>query len=149
MRTRPTRHWHRVRHDRNVKVLVADHSDTVRTRLVARLREADVEVVAEADTLAAAVDQLAPRPGTTTSASTGAIAVVITDIMFPDSRGADVVATLRERAPSVLLIVATNELHYRRTCLGAGAHHFIDKSTEFDELAALLEAHRLAPSPPR
>jgi DNA-binding NarL/FixJ family response regulator len=111
-----------------VKVLVGDQFDAVRSRLVARLRESGVDVVGEADTVA----------GITSLASRVQPDAIVTDIKFADGCGAAVVLALRASAPAALLIVLTNTVHFRDPCLASGADHFLDKSTEFDQVAATL-----------
>jgi len=64
--------------------------------------------------------------------------VIITDLSFADSRGLDVVIAMRARAPAALLVVATNDLHFRRACLANGADRFLDKSTDLDDIGATL-----------
>ncbi|HEY5950135.1 MAG TPA: response regulator transcription factor [Kofleriaceae bacterium] len=111
-----------------MKVLIADHSDVVRSRLVARLRESGLEVVGEADSLATATSlarELQPD-------------AIVTDVKFADARGADVVRAVRELAPKVLLVVLSNTLHFRQLCMASGADYFLDKSTEFEEVVMTL-----------
>jgi DNA-binding NarL/FixJ family response regulator len=112
-----------------VKVLVGDHSGVVRSRLVARLRESGLDVVGEADSLAT-IQSLAvlKQPD-----------AIVTDIRFSDGRGPDVVRALRECAPQALLLVLTNTLHFRVSCLTYGADFFLDKSNEFEEVATTLK----------
>lgn len=111
-----------------MKVLVGDHFDAVRSRLVARLRECGIEVVGEADTLA----------GATSLAARVKPDAIVTDITFADGLGAAVVIALRASAPCALLVVLTNTLHFRQPCLASGADYFLDKSTEFDQVATTL-----------
>jgi two-component system response regulator DevR len=115
-----------------VKVLVGDHSTVVRTRLVARLRECGLDVVGEADSLATAsilASQLQPH-------------AIVTDVKFADGQGVVVVRTIKLSAPSALLVVLTNTVHFRQACLANGADYFLDKSTEFDEVAPTLARPR-------
>jgi DNA-binding NarL/FixJ family response regulator len=64
--------------------------------------------------------------------------VIISDLWFEDSRGLDVVLAIRARAPATRLVVATNDLHFRRACLANGVDHFLDKSTDLDDIGATL-----------
>jgi DNA-binding NarL/FixJ family response regulator len=112
--------------------LVADPSDVVRQRLVARLRECGIDVVAEATSLAelsAAAARVQPK-------------AIVTDILFPDGRGPVVVHAARSSAPRALLVVLTNTVHYRQACLELGVDSFLDKSTDFDEVAPTLRRGR-------
>jgi DNA-binding NarL/FixJ family response regulator len=111
-----------------VRVLVIDASAAIRTRLVARLHEAGLEVAAEADTVAAALVQVAAhRPD-----------AIVVDVLLADGRGPDVVAALRAAAPVARVVVVSNATHYRRSCLERGADCFLDKSSEFDAVAVTL-----------
>lgn len=111
-----------------MRILVVDHSDAVRARLVERLREQGLDVVGETGDLVGAV-ALAARlmPD-----------AIVTDVVFPEYRGAEVVLAVRHAAPAAHLVVVTNEKHHRAHCLACGADHFLDKSKQFDEIAAAL-----------
>jgi two-component system, NarL family, response regulator DevR len=111
-----------------VKVLVGDHSGAVRSRLVARLRESGLNVVGEADSLAAI----------TSLAVLNNPDAIVTDVKFADGRGAKVIRAMRESAPRALLVVLSNTMHFRQACLSSGADYFLDKSTDFDEVATTL-----------
>lgn len=111
-----------------MRVLVLDQAQAVRSRLVGRLRELGFEVVGECGTLSEALAFLAgAQPD-----------AIVADLLFEDARGLDVVTAMRARAPAALLVVATNELHFRRQCLANGADHFLDKSTDLDDIGATL-----------
>jgi DNA-binding NarL/FixJ family response regulator len=111
-----------------VRVLVIDPSAEVRRRLVARLIEAGLEVIAEGDTAAAAMAltlELAPD-------------AVVLDVMLPDRHGLDLVPALRAIRASLRIAVVSNADAYRRRCLALGADVFLDKSAEFDLVAGAL-----------
>ncbi len=113
-------------------MLVVDRSSAVCARLAASLSDEAFEVVGEANDVVAAVAltaRLTPD-------------AIVTDILFPDLRGTDVVRQLREIAPDAQLVVVSNAEHYRVSCLACGADAFLDKSTQLDELAAALR-HRV------
>jgi two-component system, NarL family, response regulator DevR len=114
--------------DPTVKVLVGDHSGVVRSRLVARLRESGLDVVGEADSLEAMTSlAILVQPD-----------AIVSDIKFADGRGIAALRAMRESAPRALLMVVSNTLHLRVSCLTSGADYFLDKSTEFDEVAPTL-----------
>jgi DNA-binding NarL/FixJ family response regulator len=117
-----------IQQDHTVKVLVGDHSGVVRSRLVARLRESGLDVVGEADSLAA-ITSLAVivQPD-----------AIVTDVRFADGRGAAAIRAVRQSAPHALVVVLSNTVHYRVPCLTSGADYFLDKSAEFDEVAPTL-----------
>jgi len=83
-----------------------------------------VQVVGDAGTPATAIAGiLALRP-----------ACVLLDYRLEDGTGLDVLRAVAARAPQTTFVVLTNhpDPQYRRACLAAGAHHFLDKSSEFD-----------------
>lgn len=109
-------------------VLVADDSPLVRGHLVEMLgRLDDVEVVGEAADTPSAVHQ----------AETYRPEVVVLDIQMPGENGIIALQRIRRLLPQASVIMLTNHADpfYRRKCLSAGASHFFDKSTEFQEVA--------------
>jgi DNA-binding NarL/FixJ family response regulator len=69
--------------------------------------------------------------------------VVILDIWMPGGSGIDVLQTIKQDEPAPVVIVLTNYPYpaYRQKCLQAGADFFLDKSTEFDQIAELFERY--------
>jgi DNA-binding NarL/FixJ family response regulator len=112
-----------------MRVLVLDQSQPVRTRLVGRLQELGCIVVGECAALA---EGLAVASGAGPDA-------IVTDLHLDDSRGVDVVIGLRAGVPTALIVIVSNDLHYRHVCLASGADRFLDKSTELDGLGAALQ----------
>lgn len=106
-------------------MLVVDSAVAVRSRLVARLREAGLDIVGEV----ASVDLAIALAGSQHPR------VVIVDVDLPGHRGLAVIADLRVALPNAALVVFTNASPYRRACLAAGAVRFLDKSSEFDSVA--------------
>lgn len=109
-------------------VLVVDAAVAVRTRLVARLREAGLDVIGEVASIDTALVIAGQRPPR----------VIIVDVDLPGHRGLAVIADLKIAVPNAALVVFTNASPYRRACLAAGADRFLDKSSEFDAVAATL-----------
>lgn len=116
----------------NVTVFIADDSLVVRERLTTLLNELEgIEIVGQAETVAdaiTAIRQLKP-------------AVVILDIRMPGGSGIDVLRSIKQDEPATVVIVLTNYPYpaYRKQSLAAGADFFFDKSTEFDQIAKVLE----------
>ena len=111
-----------------MRVLVVDESPAVRERLAERLREGGHQVIGHGDTAAVALEltvALAPE-------------AVVLEILLPDRSGVSVVAALRAAAPAMVIGIVTNAPQYGRYCLAAGADFVLDKSSEFDEVAARL-----------
>jgi DNA-binding NarL/FixJ family response regulator len=112
-------------------VLIADDSQVVVERLRATLSELrGIELAGHAGTVPEALHAVRSlRPD-----------VVILDLQMPGGRGMDVLKTIRREQPGSTVIVLTNHSHlqYRKRCLENGARSFLDKSTEFQKVAAVL-----------
>lgn len=66
-------------------------------------------------------------------------AVLILDMAMPGGGGFNVLQAVKQLPSAPLVIVLTNHPAYRQKSLDADADYFFDKSTEFDQLLALLE----------
>lgn len=115
-----------------MRVLVIDPSALVRTRLVARLTEAGLDIVGQATSSA-----LARGYARITSPD-----AIVLDVELADRGGLALIGELKKIAPNALVVVLTNALPYRRYCLQLGADAFLDKSADFDALAELLTQAR-------
>jgi DNA-binding NarL/FixJ family response regulator len=119
---------------RRLRVLLADDHAIVRAGLRELLEEEpDVEVVAEASGVAAAVERaVATRPD-----------VALVDILMPDGSGLEALRRIRERAPSVRVVLLTSvgEPAAVREALAAGAAGYLLKDLT---RAALVGAIRAA-----
>jgi DNA-binding NarL/FixJ family response regulator len=110
-----------------VRVFLADDSPLICDRVAAMLASAGMDVVGRGDTPQACCDGiLASHPD-----------VVVLDVQLDGGSGLEVLQTVRLAAPGVAFVVFSNHSApaYRRRYLGQGALQFIDKSTEFDQLA--------------
>jgi two-component system response regulator DevR len=60
--------------------------------------------------------------------------LVVTEWQLSDGTGMELLALLAQRMPHVIVMVLTNHsgAWFRRACLMGGAHHFFDKTSEFD-----------------
>jgi len=112
-------------------VFIVEDSAPIRRRLRGLLDTiGDVSVVGEADSIQGAVEGiLRTRPES-----------VLLDIQLTDGSGIDVLREVHPRAPEVVFVVLTNNAtpQYRRTCMKAGASHFLDKTTEFSKLREVI-----------
>jgi two-component system OmpR family response regulator len=118
-----------------VRVLLVEDSLLIRKHLVALLEDSEgVSVSGEVDTEAAAIAAL--------DSATFDAAVV--DLQLREGSGFGVLQHLKRNYPDLLTIVLTNSNTpaMRARSLALGAHHFLDKSSEFDRVAELLEALR-------
>jgi DNA-binding NarL/FixJ family response regulator len=67
--------------------------------------------------------------------------IVLLDISLPDRNGIDLIKIFREAFPEIVLVMVTNyaDEFYRNLSKKLGADHFIDKSNEFEQIAAIIE----------
>jgi DNA-binding NarL/FixJ family response regulator len=112
-------------------VYVVEDSPSIRSRIAEMLAPlAGVRIVGEADAAPqATVDILALRPHS-----------VLLDLNLGASNGLEVLRAVHGLAPEVAFVVLTNhaEPQYRRACERAGASYFLDKSTEFHRVPAVI-----------
>lgn len=114
-----------------LSIVIADDSHIVQERLITLLSElTSVEIVGQAENVPSAIKiirRLQPN-------------VVILDIRMPGGSGIDVLEVIKQDEITPIVIILTNYPYagYRRKCLQAGADFFLDKSSEFDQIPALL-----------
>lgn len=119
----------------SLTVFLVDDSAPIRQRVVALLAAADLCVVGEAGTPQVAIDGiLAAQP-----------AVVVLDVHLEGGNGLQVLRSVRRSAPEVAFVVFSNNANpvYRQRFLAEGARAFLDKATEFDQLAGTVHAAAL------
>lgn len=113
-------------------VLMMDDASEIRRQVVAMLSRVEgVHTVLEAEDAPTAVALFARyQPW-----------LAILDINVPGGNGLkngiDVLRVIKEARPATAVIILTNhgEVHYQQACRRAGADLFLDKSSEFDQLA--------------
>jgi DNA-binding NarL/FixJ family response regulator len=68
--------------------------------------------------------------------------VVILDIFLGDRIGFDLLNFLNVKYPSIEIVVITNHSgqRYRDLCKKMGAHHFLDKSNDFELIPELIRS---------
>jgi DNA-binding NarL/FixJ family response regulator len=122
-----------------MKVFVIDDSPLVRRRLHELLAEIPgisfVEQLDQTSFIVEAIQAAAPD-------------VVILDIQLPHGNGIEILEGLKSSELPMVKIMLTafpNPL-YRQRCLEAGAHYFLDKTTEFERIVGVLES--LTAEPP-
>ena len=114
-----------------MRVLLVDDSTIVRERLKAIISEVPkVETISQAKDQVEAMEllnKLNPE-------------VVVLDIQMPGGSGIELLRKLKRRKQPPLAIVLTNlsDSQYRKKCMDAGADFFFDKSSEFDNVADVL-----------
>ena len=125
-------------HPSSLRVFLADDSPAIRQRVNALLDAADIAVVGEGATPQSCIEGiLSSHPH-----------VVVLDVQLEGGSGLQVLKAVRTADPEVAFVVFSNNvgLAYRKRYLGEGAVGFLDKSSEFDQLAeavALASRHTL------
>lgn len=68
--------------------------------------------------------------------------VVTLDIHLIGGSGIDVLRRIKrlDAAPIVIMLTNSTTLPYRRKCMRAGADFFLDKSSDFENLRAIIES---------
>jgi len=116
---------------RTATVFLVDDSAPIRERLKELLGQAPgVQIVGEADNAAAAVQGiLTTRPR-----------FVVLDYKLQQGTGLDVLRAVADIERDTVFIVLTNHFTaaVRGVCTSTGAHYFLDKSSEFDRLNAII-----------
>ena len=69
--------------------------------------------------------------------------MILLDIHLPDGSGIELLEQIVSTYPTIKIIMVTNKAsqYYRELCLGLGAHHFIDKSKEFEMIPSIIETY--------
>lgn len=114
-----------------MKVLVIDDSKIIRNRIVGRLRELNtITGILEAENAQTAFQLLKSEIPDK----------VLLDLRLPDKSGIDILKWIREQGIQTDVIVLTNYPYpeYERKCRQYGASHFLDKSSDFDQVIELL-----------
>jgi DNA-binding NarL/FixJ family response regulator len=115
-----------------MKILIADDSVVVRTRLISLLTDLrGIEVVGQAEDAIEArnlAEKLRPD-------------VAILDLRMPMGSGADVLCDIKKLDPTPKVIMLTNYPHpeNRKKCIDGGADYFFDKSIEFQSVVSVLK----------
>lgn len=129
-------------HGRTLRVALADDAEVLRRGLADLLSELPgVEVVGEAadaqQTIALVREQ---QPD-----------ALVLDFRMPGGGGLAVLEALKTAPRPPVVIVLTNypEPAYRASCLAAGADYFLDKSTEFDQVARIIKTLQAGDAPAR
>ncbi|MBA4328091.1 MAG: DNA-binding response regulator [Polaromonas sp.] len=112
---------------RPLKVFHADDSPLIRERVAGLLDSSMMAIVGHAETPQYAIEGiLAMHPD-----------VVVLDVQLEGGSGLQVLRAVRNSAPDIAFVIFSNHSDpaYRKRYLGEGAQAFLDKSTEFDQLA--------------
>ena len=116
-----------------IRLGIAEDHTIVRWALREALSKAeDIEVVGEAGSAAETLDMIKrERPD-----------VLLLDISLPDRSGFDVLAEMRpmDTAPLVVVLTWHTEPSYAARAIVAGAHGYVSKAVEAEELLAAIRA---------
>jgi len=121
------------------RVLLVEDSLPIRQRLRSLVTESGLaQVVAEASSVTLALaefERVAPD-------------AVVLDLQLSDGTSYAVLEAIKRSRPSCRVIVMTNfaEPESRQRCLEMGVDHFLEKSTDFERVPALLAGHALRPA---
>ena len=124
----------------SIKVVIADDQDIVRKGLASLFENTEIEIVAEAATGDEAVSQtLTHTP-----------AVLLMDVMMPDTDGLDALEKLREQAPQtkVVMMSAHDNPTYVARSVALGADGFVLKDAAGSEIVAAVQRAQRGEDPP-
>lgn len=112
-------------------VLIVDESVLITERLIGILEELEnIQIILQAASYGEAIDIIREvEPD-----------VVLLDIYLPDRTGLELLKLIREQYPYIETAVITNNSteNYRNICKKLGAHHFFDKSKDFDLIPKMI-----------
>jgi two-component system response regulator DesR len=117
------------------RVFLADDSGVIRARVAALLDAHQLPVVGQGATPQACIAGiLASQPE-----------VVVLDVQLEGGTGLQVLQAVRATHPAIAFVVFSNNAGpaYRKRYLGQGAVGFLDKSVDFDQLPAAIQAAAL------
>lgn len=115
-----------------MKVLIVDDSAIIRIRLAELLAELEgIEVVAQANNAFEAVDMVREfKPD-----------VAIVDVRMPERSGMELIKDVKStrQPPTIIMLTNFPTPENREKCLIQGADYFFDKSSEIEEVMAVLK----------
>jgi DNA-binding NarL/FixJ family response regulator len=68
--------------------------------------------------------------------------IVLLDINIPGGSGLGVLRYIKMQYPTTVVVMVTNQVgdYYRNACRKLGADHFVDKSSEFEQIPAIISS---------
>ncbi len=71
--------------------------------------------------------------------------IALLDINLPGKSGIELLRLIQQERPGMKVIMITNQAtdHYKKICASLGAHHFFDKSNEFEQIPGVISTIRL------
>jgi len=114
-----------------MRIFIVDDSKVVLDRLADLLKEEpETRLVGHAGDVANAIGGIRrTKPD-----------ALILDLQMPGGSGLDVLRAVRMDQPHLAVLICTNYPYsqFREECMRAGADFFLDKSTEFEKIPAIL-----------
>lgn len=121
---------------KDLKVLIVDHALLVVSRVSEIISELDcVASVSVATTYEEAVKKIALlQPD-----------IVLLDIYLKDKSGLELLEFIKRNHPAIKAIMLTNQSsdNYKNLCEKIGSDHFIDKSSEFENITGIIESYHV------
>jgi two-component system response regulator RegA len=121
------------------RLLLVDDDETFRGRLARALAARGVEVATAADPAGAVAEARRARPD-----------FAVVDLKMPGGSGLELVRELVALVPGVRVVVLTGygSIASAVEAMHRGAHHYLSKPADADEIIAALEADEPAAAPP-
>jgi len=121
------------------RLLLVDDDETFRTRLARALGARGLEVATAAEPAAALEAARRATPD-----------YAVVDLKMPGGSGLELVRELSAQAPGIRIVVLTGygSIASAVEALHRGAHHYLSKPADADEIIAALEGERPAVGPP-
>lgn len=121
--------------DEMLIVLIVDDSELVMEKMICMLKElSNIKIVFQASSYAEAIiiiEEAEPD-------------IVLMDIFLGNKVGMDLLKFLQAKYPSIEIGIISNHAgpHYRDICKKLGAHHFFDKSNDFELIPKMIGNRR-------
>ena len=121
------------------RLLLVDDDETFRVRLARALAARGLEVATAADPTEAVAEARRARPD-----------YAVVDLKMPGGSGLDLVRELVADTPALRVVVLTGygSIASAVEAMHRGAHHYLSKPADADEIIAALEAANPAAAPP-
>jgi two-component system response regulator RegA len=121
------------------RLLVVDDDETFRARLARAFAARGLDVSTAADGAAALAEAKRAQPD-----------YAVVDLKMPGGSGLDLVPDLVAALPALRIVVLTGygSIASAVEALHRGAHHYLSKPADADEIIAALEADKPAAAPP-
>lgn len=121
--------------DERLVILIVDDSALIIEKMIRILQDLDnIRIVFQASGYAEAITIIRETEPD----------IVIMDLFLQDHIGIDLLKFVQGKYEDIEIVVLTNHVgeHYRDICKKMGAHHFLDKSSDFDLIPKMINARR-------